>query len=171
VRICGLIAAVLSLYIGCDHGLEVEGADQVGIAGRVRFVGAWPEDMEQVAVAVFREPPASLADFFNISGWDTDVALGVGAYDYFVPLDREGEYQWVIVAWRKQDKFWDFTSLLGCYHLPGADRPSTVEVGPGEIVVGVDIDADFAVLDRDKDPGTALCERLLSAELLAELGG
>ena len=76
---CGLIAAVLSLYTSCNHGLEAEGADPVGISGRVRFVGEWPGDVAQVAVAVFREPPASLADFFNFSGRDTDVPLGVGA--------------------------------------------------------------------------------------------
>ena len=168
---CGLIAAVLSLYISCNHGLEAEGADPVGISGRVRFVGEWPGDVAQVAVAVFRKPPASLSDFFNISGWDTDVPLGVEDYDFFVPLDGAGNYEWVIVAWRKQDKFWDFSSLLGCYHLPGVDLPAMVEVNPGEIVFGVDIDADFAVLEHVNDPGTSLCERLLSTELLAELGG
>ena len=124
-----------------------------------------------MAVAVYREPPASLAQFFNINGWDTEVALGVGTYDYFVPLDGEGVYQWVIVAWRKENSFWNFTSLLGCYHLPDAERPSAVAVGAGEIVADIDIEVDFAALARDTNPGTTLCERALPAELFAELGG
>ena len=161
----------LALCTGCDHGLEAEAVGPVGIAGRVRFIGEWPEDVGQVAVAVYREPPAVLADFFNINGWDTEAPLGVGAYDYFVPLDGEGMYQWVIVAWRKEDSFWDFTSLLGCYHLPGADRPTPVVIGKGEIVANIDIEVDFTSLAGETNPGTALCERILPAELIADLGG
>ena len=169
MRFWRLIAA-LALCWGCDRGLEVEATGQPGIAGRLYFVGEWPVNAGQVAVAVYRESPASLADFFRISGWDTAVALGVESYNYFVPLDGEGVYQWIIVAWREEGQFWDFTSLLGCYHLPGADRPSPVEVGPGEITTDIDIEINFAVLDHETELGTALCERALPAELLAELG-
>jgi hypothetical protein len=155
---------------GCDRGLDVEATGQPGISGRLHFVGEWPANVGQVAVAVYREPPASLADFFQINGWDTEVALGAESYDYFVPLDGEGVYQWIIVAWREEDQFWDFTSLLGCYHLPEADRPSSVEVGPGEVATGIDIEINFAVLDHETELSTALCERVLPAELLAEFG-
>ena len=155
---------------GCDRGLDAEATGQAGIAGRLHFVGEWPANVGQVAVAVYREPPASLADFFRINGWDTEVALGAESYDYFVPLDGEGVYQWIIVAWREEDQFWDFTSLLGCYHLPEADRPSSVEVGPGEVAAGIDIEINFAVLDHETELSTALCERVLPAELLAEFG-
>ena len=147
-----------------------EATGQAGIAGRLHFVGEWPANVGQVAVAVYREPPASLVDFFRINGWDTEVALGAESYDYFVPLDGEGVYQWIIVAWREEDQFWDFTSLLGCYHLPEADRPSSVEVGPGEVAAGIDIEINFAVLDHETELSTALCERVLPAELLAEFG-
>ena len=170
MRFWGCVA-LWALCAGCDHGLEAEAGGQAGIAGRVSFVGEWPADVGQVAVAVYREPPATLADFFNINGWDTDVALRTGAYDYFVPLDGEGIYQWVIVAWRREESFWDFTSLLGCYHLPGAERPSPVEVGVGEVVADIDIEVDFALLDLETDPGTDLCERALPADLFAEFGG
>ena len=164
------LVAALALCWGCDRGLEVEANGQTGIAGRLRFVGEWPANVGQVAVAVYREPPASLADFLRINGWDTEVALGVESYNYFVPLDGEGVYQWIIVAWREEDKFWDFTSLLGCYHLSGADRPASVEVGPRQIAADIDIEINFAVLDHETELSTALCERVLPAELLAEFG-
>ena len=164
------LSAALALCWGCDRGLEVEASGQAGIAGRLHFVGEWPANVGQVAVAVYREAPASVADFFRINGWDTEVALGAESYNYFVPLDGEDVYQWIIVAWREEDQFWDFTSLLGCYHLPGADRPSPVEVGPGEVTTDIDIEINFAVLDHETEPSTALCERALPAELLAELG-
>ena len=115
-------------------------------------------------------PRLRLADFFRINGWDTEVALGVESYDYFVPLDGEGVYQWIVVAWRQEDQFWDLTSLLGCYYLPDADLPSPVEVGSGEVVSDIDIEVNFAVLDHETELSTALCERALPAELLAELG-
>jgi len=169
VRLWGLVAA-LALCWGCDRGLEVEATGQTGIAGRLHFVGEWPADVGQVAVAVYREPPGSLADFFRINGWDTEVALGVESYDYFVPLDGEGVYQWIVVAWRQTDQFWDLTSLLGCYYLPAADRPSSVEVAAGEVVTDIDIEINFAALDHETELSTALCERALPAELLAELG-
>ena len=171
VRLPGTIAAILVLCSGCDHGLKSTAPAQEGIAGEVRFVGSWPAEVAQVAVAVYREPPASLADFFNINGWDIEVALGVEAYEYFVPLDGAGVYQWIIVAWRRENSFWDFTSLLGCYHLPGADRPTPVVIGKGEIVANIDIEVDFASLAGETNPGTALCERILPAELIADLGG
>lgn len=164
------LVAALALCWGCARGLDAEATGQTGIAGRLHFVGEWPANVGQVAVAVYREPPASLADFFRINGWDTEVALGVESYDYFVPLDGEGVYQWIVVAWRQEDQFWDLTSLLGCYYLPEADRPSPVEVGPGEVVSDIDIEVNFAVLDHETELSTALCERALPAELLAELG-
>ena len=162
--------AALALCWGCDRGLDAEATGQPGIAGRLSFVGEWPAKVGQVAVAVYREPPASVADFFNINGWDTNVELGVESYNYFVPLDGEGVYQWIIVAWREEGQFWDFTSLLGCYRLPGADRPAPVEVNPGQITPNIDIEVHFAGLDDETEPSVALCERALPAELLAELG-
>jgi hypothetical protein len=169
VRVWALVA-VLGLY-SCDHGLEAEAGGETGIAGRLHFVGQWPAEVGQVAVVVYREAPTSLAGFFSINGWDTEVEIGADSYDYFVPLNGDGLYQWIIVAWREEDAFWDFTSLLGCYHLPDAERPTPVEVGPGEVVRDINIEVDFAALQRETDPGTALCERVLPAELFAELGG
>ena len=171
VRLPGTIAAILVLCSGCDHGLQSTAPAQAGIAGEVRFVGSWPAEVAQVAVAVYREPPASLAVFFNINGWDIEVALGVEAYEYFVPLDGAGVYQWIIVAWRRENSFWDFTSLWGCYHLPDAGRPASVVVEAGEIVADIDIEVDFSALDRETATDSTLCDRILPAELLAELGG
>jgi len=60
---------------------------------------------------------------------------------------------------------------LGCYHLPGADRPTSVVIGKGEIVANIDIEVDFALLAGETNSVTALCERVLPAELFADLGG
>ena len=157
--------AALALCWGCDRGLNAEAPVQPGIAGQLHFVGEWPAKVGEVAVAVYREPPAELADFFTINGWDTAVELGVESYNYFVPLDGEGVYQWIIVAWRAEGQVWNLTSLLGCY-------PTPVEVEPGQITPDIDIEIHFAVLDEDDetDPSIALCERALPADLLAELG-
>jgi hypothetical protein len=162
-----LVAWCLS---GCDHGLEAEPGRETGIAGRLSFAGEWPEEVGQVAVAVYRQVPSALADFFNLRGADTGVVLGARSYDYFVPLEEEGTYEWVIVAWRKRDSFWDFRSLLGCYHAPGDSLPTPVVVRQGQVVRGIDIEVDFTVLGNESAPGLALCGRVLPAELLAGLG-
>ena len=129
------LVAALALCWGCDRGLDAEATGQAGIAGRLHFVGEWPANVGQVAVAVYREPPASVADFIRINGWDIEVALGVESYDYFVPLDGEGVYQWIIVAWRARGpvlgllpRFWAAITY------PTPTFPSPVEVGPGEVV-------------------------------------
>ena len=168
---------VLVLWIGaCDHGLpasppEPDLAGRTGIAGRITFAGTWPEDVGQVAVAVYQDLPQTVEDLFNIKGWDTDVALNARTYDYFVELDDEGVYRWVVIAWRKPDSFWDFTSLLGCYHASGDSLPGTVAVTPGEVASGIDIAVDFGVLQGESLPGHTVCLRPLPPELVELAGG
>jgi len=166
-----IAGAVLWLGIGgCDHGLEAT-PPATGIAGRVTFVGTWPEDVEEVAVAVYPEVPQTLADFFTLAGADTQVELGALTYDYFVSIETDGTYRWIVVVWRKKGSFWDFRSLLGCYSLPGEERPRRVDVRSGEVIRGIDIAVDFGVLRGETVSGFSVCERPLPADLLAAAGG
>jgi hypothetical protein len=156
---------------GCDHGLEATPPGPTGIAGRVTFVGEWPAEVGQVAVAVYRDFPREIQDFFALTGADTGVELGTKSHDYFVPIVADGVFQWVVVAWRREDSFWDFTSLLGCYYLPGDELPRSVVVTRGDITRGIDITVDFGVLRGETIPGLAVCERAVPADLLANSGG
>ena len=102
-----------ALY-GCDHGLDPAPPGPTGIAGRIVFEGEWPDHVEQVAVAAYAQQPQPVNDFGNLAGWDTDVPLGVATYDYFVEIQGEGDYGWVVVVWRATDQLWNLTSLLDC---------------------------------------------------------
>lgn len=174
--ISGLRSAVYALLvgvslwlsaIGCDHGLEATPPGPTGISGRVTFVGIWTDEVEQVAVAVYREVPQKPADFFALIGADTEVELGGRSYDYFVPIEGDGVYQWIVVAWRRKDSFWDFSSLLGCHYLPGESLPGQVAVRRGQVTRDIDIVVDLGILQGETIPGMDICERVLPAELLA----
>ena len=167
-----ITSVVLALSAGgCDHGLEATPPGPTGIAGRVTFIGAWPPEVGQVAVAVYRDFPAQIEDFFALIGTDTEVELGAATYDYFVPVDTDGIYRWVVVAWRREGGFWDFSSLLGCYYLPGDELPRSVAVGRGQVARGIDITVDLGVLRGETIAGLSVCERAVPADLLAAAGG
>jgi len=153
--------------VSCDHGLQATPPGPTGISGRVSFIGTWPNEVEQVAVAVYRETPQKLEDFFALAGADTEVGLGAANYDYFVPIEADGVYQWVVVAWRRKDSFWDFSSLLGCHYLPGEALPGQVAVSRGQVTRNIDITVDLRILQGETIPGMDVCERVLPAELLA----
>jgi hypothetical protein len=160
----------LVVLVGCNNGLVEAPAAQPAIVGRLSFVGDWPQEVGQVTVAVYQEVPQSLDDFFAISGWDTEVTLGAQSYDYYVSLEEPGAYRWIVVAWRREDSFWDFSSLLSCYHVVGDMLPTPVVVDAGQVVDGIDIEVDFEVFSRESIPGISLCERLLPSDLFTELG-
>ena len=164
-----MLCTGLSYWSGaCDHGLEARPPGPTGISGRITFTGTRPDDVEQVAVAVYREVPQTLSDFWAIGGWDTEVEFRAQYYSYFVPLESEGTYLWVVVAWRRKDSFWNFDSLLGCYHVTGDTLPTPVEVTQGEITREIDINVEFDVLEDEA--AQAICLGVLPPELLDELG-
>ena len=140
---CLWLAGLLS---GCDHGLDAGSQEGTGLAGRITFIGEWPSEVAEVAVAVYENHPQSLADFLGLSGWDSGVEIGSPTYDYYVSLENEGVYRWVIVAWHSPEGIWDFTSLLGCYHVGSDSLPSPVPVILGQVADGIDITVDFAIL-------------------------
>ena len=160
-----VVIAALLATTGCDRGLEAE-PPLTGIAGTVTFLGDWPEEIGEVAVAVYRDLPEEVEDLFGLSGTDQDVPLGSGSYDYFVPLAREGTYRWIIVAWRRPDAFWDFTSLLGCYQVEGDLLPGVVEVTPGQVTTGIDITIDLGVIDDPPELGSTPCTAVLPESLI-----
>jgi len=167
----GWFLAVALWCYGCDHGLDAGPPGQSGIAGRLVFKGEWPPEAEEVAVAVYENTPLQVADLYELSGWDTGVGIGVPFHDYFVPIEGDGTYRWVMVAWRPMGSFWDFRSLLGCYHAPGDTLPTPVTVLQGQVAGGVDIEVDFGVLRGEEVPGYDLCVGALPGELVGEAGG
>jgi hypothetical protein len=165
-----LLAAALACW-SCDHGLDAGPPGQSGIAGRLVFRGEWPPEAEEVAVAVYERTPRQVEELYALSGWDTGVEVGAGRHDYFVPIERDGTYRWVIVAWRPKGSFWDFRSLLGCYHAAGDSLPTPVTVVLGQVTGGIDIEVDFGVLRGEEVPGYNLCVGALPGELLDQAGG
>ena len=165
-----LLVAVLGCC-ACEHGLDAGPPGQSGIAGRLHFSGQWPAEAEEVAVAVYENTPREVAELYQLSGWDTGVEVGAQTYDYFVPIERDGTYRWVIVAWRSKGSFWDFRSLLGCYHAAGDTLPTPVTVVLGQATGGVDIAVDFGVLSGEEVPGYNLCVGALPGELVGSAGG
>ena len=163
------IAAFLAAA-ACDRGLEAE-PPLTGISGTVTFLGEWTEDIGQVAVAVYRDLPEEATDLFGLSGADQDAPLGSRSYDYFVPLEREGVYRWIIVAWRPPDAFWDFTSLLGCYHVEGDSLPGAVEVSPGRVTTGIDLTVDLGLVADPPEVGSTLCTAVLPEALIEAARG
>jgi len=165
---CGAAVLALALGVGCDHGLGPEPAGTAGIAGTVEFVGPWPPQIGEVAVAVYRDHPQTAADFLQLSGYDTGLTLGASPQEYRVDLQGEGVHDWVIAVWRGPDSFWDFTSLLGCYHVAGDSLPSPVAVTAGQVTGGVDITVDFSILSGGARQEWDLCSGALPPELLNE---
>jgi hypothetical protein len=165
-----LLLAALGCW-ACDHGLDAGPPGQSGIAGRLVFKGEWPPEAEEVAVAVYEHTPRQVADLYELSGWDTGVQVGAQSHEYFVPIERDGTYRWVIVAWRPRGSFWDFRSLLGCYRAAGDSLPTPVTVVLGQVTGGVDIEVDFGVLRGEEVPGYDLCVGALPGELLGRAGG
>jgi hypothetical protein len=149
--------ALLFQDCGVGHGLDPGPPDGMGIKGTITFVGKWPENTGDLAVAVYRKRPQKLADFFTIAAWDTSVAIGVARYEYFVRIEDPGDYEWIVIAWQKKGGFWDVTSLLGCHHEAGADLPTPVRVESGKTTKGIDITADFGLLSGENLPERRIC--------------
>lgn len=161
---------LLLCLAGCDHGLDPGPSGTTGIGGRLEFVGPWPPQVGEVAVAVYQTHPRDLSDFLQLSGYDTGITVGSSAQEYLVELQSGGNYEWVIVAWRPLDSFWDFTSLLGCYHARGDTLPTPVPVSLGQVTDAIDITVDFAILAGGARETLDLCSGALPPELLDEAG-
>jgi hypothetical protein len=156
-----VISLLLLLLWGCDHGLDVGPPEGTGIKGTLIFHGTWLPETADVAVAAYRKRPQALEDFFSIAGWDTSVTIGVARYEYSIPLESPGAYEWIVVAWRPEAGFWDFRSLLGCYHVEGASLPTPVEVHLGETAKNVDIHAYFDLVRGADLPDRDICTGFL----------
>ena len=158
------LSCLLAVFLpGCnlDHGLDVGPPDGTGVKGTLIFNGAWPPETADVAVAIYQKRPQSLTDFFNIAGWDTTVTLGTGRYEYFVPLEAPGTYEWIVIAWRPENGFWNFSSLLGCYHIGQNPLPTPVEDQLGETTKNIDIQAHFSLVQGADLPDRQICTGFL----------
>lgn len=146
---------------GLDHGLDVGPPDGTGVKGTLIFNGEWPPETADIAVAVYKKRPQSFAGFFEIAGWDTTVTLGVSRFEYFVQLEEDGIYEWVVIAWRPEGEFWDFNSLLGCYHTGFTSLPTPIEVHLGETTKNIDIQAHFSLIQGADLPDREICTGFL----------
>ena len=158
-----VLALILFALPGCQigHGLDVGPPDGTGVKGTLIFNGSWPPETADIAVAVYQKRPQALADFFSIAGWDTSVTIGSGRYEYSIPLEAPGTYEWVVVAWRPEGGFWDFNSLLGCYHAKSDTLPKPVEVRLGETTKNIDIQAYFGLIRGEDLPDRDICSGFL----------
>ena len=159
--VCFFAACLLFWTCGINHGLDVGPPDGTGIKGVLVFSGIWPPETADVAVAVYRNRPKALADFFMIAGWDTTVTIGTARYEYFVPLEEPGTYQWIVVAWRPEGGFWNFNSLLGCYHVGNDSLPTPVEVRLGETTKNIDIQTYLDLVHGADRPEREICTGFL----------
>ena len=157
----GLVLALLFLCCTCGRGLDPGPPDGTGIKGTLIFNDAWPPETADVAVAVYRTRPQNLADFFSIAGWDTTVTLNTARYEYFIPIEQPGTYEWVVVAWRPEGGFWNFNSLLGCYHVGADSLPTPVEVRSGETTKNIDIQTYFDLVQGADRPDRKICSGFL----------
>lgn len=156
-----MIPTAFLVIIACGGGLGPGPPDGTGIKGTLVFNGEWPPETDDVAVAVYRRRPQVLADFFNIAGWDTTVTIGAVRFDYFVPLEEPGVYEWIVVAWRPRGGFWNFDSLLGCYHVGNDTLPTPVQVHLGETTKNVDIQTYFDLVQGADRPDREICTGFL----------
>jgi hypothetical protein len=164
-----LLAAAASVLLACScnvgTGLDAGPPDGTGIKGTLIFHDEWPGETADVAVAVYRTLPQDVADFFTIAGWDTTVTLGSARYEYHIPMEiSENEsqtYEWIVVAWRPKDGFWNFSSLLGCYHVGNDTMPTPVEVISGQTSKNIDIHAYFDLVRGADLPDREICTGFL----------
>ena len=168
LRIRSLALAISAAFAcGCSvgTGLDPGPPDGTGIKGTLIFHDEWPGETADVAVAVYRELPENVADFFTIAGWDTTVTIGSSRYEYSVPMeipkDETRTYEWIVVAWRPKDGFWSFNSLLGCYHVGDDTMPTPVEVASGETSKNIDIHAYFDLVRGADLPDRKICTGFL----------
>ncbi len=144
----GFVVFMIIVPACTDHGLA---PIREGIAGRITYVGAWPDTTEWVRVAVFKKMPASVFDIaLNPPVFSDTLPRFVSSYDYTLTL-APGTYEWVVLAWkpRKQFASSDYSGLdtLGVYSLNGSlNAPASITVPEKEMLTGVDIVADFARL-------------------------
>jgi hypothetical protein len=141
---------ILILFSGCrmDHGLEPRPASWSGIEGVVNFQGEWPEDIEEVRVAVYRTyPPTDSSDFFRIAGFSESLPLDSARAAYRVAL-VEGVYQWVVAAGRRENLDWveGYVFLAQRVGSPDDPDPLPVTVYRNRSTTAVDLLVDFSDL-------------------------
>ncbi|MDZ7288990.1 MAG: hypothetical protein ONB44_01270 [candidate division KSB1 bacterium] len=146
----GITACFLTfLVISCtDHGLEPV---YEGISGKITFIGTWPDSTEWVRLAVFKEMPATVFDIpLKPPVFSDTLPRFVTSTNYRLTLSA-GHYDWVVLAWKPKKKIAtsDFSGLdtLGMYADAGNPKsPRGIDVPPKRLLTGIDIVADFSVL-------------------------
>jgi hypothetical protein len=140
--------AILAQSCSLDHGL---GPSVQGISGTVRFIGAWPDSILEIRVAVFENYP--IESFLDLSGYSDPLPAGSDSAVYHVDL-APGTYDFVAVAGRTTDT-WNTGSVLGFYHTEGdPETPESIHLGSGEHIGGIDITVAFDSAGGGAEAGT-----------------
>jgi hypothetical protein len=156
--LCGLLP-----FFSCYHGngLSPTAPDSgSGIKGRVYFKGTWPDSTNRVFVIVSKTYPKGITDRDSLLAFvlqnlnEGNLLIGdtipnfVGTFDYRVSL-QPGRYEWVLVAWFPADLFG--VKELGAYYRDPENQilPSPIDVIPGVVIDGLNIEADFMNVNRE----------------------
>jgi hypothetical protein len=150
-------------FLSCiqGHGLSptTSSGQQAGIRGRITFVGSWPDSTKEVRIAVLKQYPKGMNDpdsilafvLGNLAAFSDTIPRNSRTYDYTLNLEPD-LYAWVLVAWFPDITVYLFgVKELGAYYSDPQDTeyPTPVQVIPGAMTDGIDIEADFVRVDSE----------------------
>ncbi len=70
---------------GCDGGIEPQPENtQTGFAGKITFIGQWPDSVKRTHLIIFKDPLLSISDFsaFNLSYVSVEIPFGSSEYNF-----------------------------------------------------------------------------------------
>lgn len=114
------------------------------IAGKITYVGEWPDDTQLLLLAVYRIKPASDIQFLLFENVDYTQSVFVDSSSYRLAVGS-GVYNYVVLYWvgKSISKLTDLVEL-GYYQLPeNPGQPGRVEVNSEERKENIDIFVDF----------------------------
>jgi len=144
---CGSLLAGTLFSCKLDHGLHP--IPITGIQGTVSFLGTYPSNTEWVRILCFSEKP-NPQNFLEIlaflKGISDPLPAGVRTHSYIMEL-QPGTYKWVAIAWKPEKAPMTSLSIIGEYRDPAnPEQPGTVVVRSRQLTRGIDITADFRLL-------------------------
>ena len=159
ILFASIILIIAFSLSSCDKGIAPgePPSGPAGFAGKVTFVGEWPEGITRTHLVVFKNSIQSSSDFFppNLTFIVDSIPYRSTEFTYnsidnnFVPIFKIGEdnYSYVVVAQSKAPeisldrKDW---FVVGVYCINGDQtKPKTLTIYPGEITPDVNIVVDF----------------------------
>lgn len=143
VLLMAALTGLLALNCDSDPGLE---PIRSGISGKIKFVGAWPENTDEIMViASLKFPPTQISDLIM----SESMPLFVDSLNYtlWAPTHQYGA---VGLVWKEKGQPWNVTNIIGMYFPSGNQfAPGPVSVkNRGQMVENIDMVANFAYAKR-----------------------